>query len=167
MNSSASPLTSARSRSKPPRQLKDVFDRVTTAVQNRSKLLNDAHGYENQVTNNASAQAAAVTNEAATASANYVKYAQADAKRFNDLLPQYRANPELFVQFYVSDTMRAGADQRREMGAADERQWQNHRTSATVESRTAAAESPGESVNRKWTRRKNEEFAKWQLHTLA
>ena len=90
---------------KPPRQLKDVFDRVITAVQNRSKLLNDAHSYENSVTNAASAQAAAITNEAATASANYVKYAQADAKRFNDLLPQYQTNAQLFVQFYVAQTM--------------------------------------------------------------
>ena len=90
---------------KPPRQLKDVFDRVITAVQNSAKQLNDAHSYANSVTNAASAQAAAVTNEAATASANYVKYAQADAKRFSDLLPQYRANPQLFVQFYVAQTM--------------------------------------------------------------
>jgi membrane protease subunit HflK len=91
--------------SRPPRQLQDVFARVTTAVQNRSKLLNDAHGYENQITNSASAQADAITNEAATASANYVKYAQADAKRFNDLLPQYRTNSELFVQYYLAQTM--------------------------------------------------------------
>ena len=37
----------------PPRQLKDVFDQVTTARQNQNKVLDDAHSYENQVINSA------------------------------------------------------------------------------------------------------------------
>ena len=39
-----------------PRQLKDAFERVTTAEQERGKLLNAARSYENQVTNKASAE---------------------------------------------------------------------------------------------------------------
>jgi membrane protease subunit HflK len=81
-----------------PRQLQPVFDQVTTARENRNKLLNDARSYENQVFNHSGAQAISITNEAATASANFVKSITAESRRFNDLLPQYRINPDLFVQ---------------------------------------------------------------------
>ncbi|MFZ1074654.1 MAG: protease modulator HflK [Verrucomicrobiia bacterium] len=82
----------------PPRQLQEVFARVTTARENRNKLLNDAHSYENQVTNSASAQAVTIINEAATASANYVTNLTAEAERFGELRPQFENNPSLFVQ---------------------------------------------------------------------
>ncbi|MEJ0091000.1 MAG: SPFH domain-containing protein [Limisphaerales bacterium] len=82
----------------PPRQLQPVFAQVTTSRENRNKLLNDAHSYENQVFNQSGARATTITNEAATASANYVKSITAESRRFNDLLPQYRINPDLFVQ---------------------------------------------------------------------
>jgi membrane protease subunit HflK len=82
----------------PPRQLKDVFDQVTEARQNQNKVLDDAHSYENQVTNSADAQAAATINEARSAQALYVQSVQADAKAFSALLPNYRINPGLFQE---------------------------------------------------------------------
>lgn len=84
--------------SKPPRQLQPVFAEVTTARENRNKLLNDAHSYENQVYNQSSAHATSITNDAAVASANYVKSITAEARRFGDLLPQYWTNTDLFIQ---------------------------------------------------------------------
>jgi len=81
-----------------PRQLRDVFNQVTTARENRNKLLNDAHSYASQVLIQSDAQATSITNAAATASGNYVKSITAEAKRFNDLLPQYASNPNLFAQ---------------------------------------------------------------------
>jgi modulator of FtsH protease HflK len=89
----------------PPRQLKAVFDQVTTSRENRNKALNDAHSYENQVLNQSGAHATSITNEAATASANYVKSINAEAKRFSDLLPQYQTNSSLFVQMTFVQTM--------------------------------------------------------------
>jgi membrane protease subunit HflK len=82
----------------PPRQLQDVFTRVTTARENRNKLLNDAHSYENQVSLQAGAQAASITNAAAADRARYVDSITAEAKRFNELLPKYESNPSLFAQ---------------------------------------------------------------------
>ena len=82
----------------PPRQLKAIFDQVTEAEQNRNKLLDDAHSYENQVTNSAAAQGAAAISEARSARARYVQSVQADAKAFSALLPNYRVNPSLFEQ---------------------------------------------------------------------
>ncbi len=82
----------------PPRQLKAIFDRVTEAEQNRNKLLDDAHSFENQVTNNAAAEGAAAISEARSARASYVQSVQADAKAFSALLPNYLVNPALFKQ---------------------------------------------------------------------
>jgi membrane protease subunit HflK len=88
-----------------PRQLKDVFAQVTIARQNQSKQINDANTYKDKTLLAASGQASAITNEAAAASVNYVKYVQADAGAFNDLLPKYLSNPNLFVQQRLVDAM--------------------------------------------------------------
>jgi len=82
----------------PPRQLKDIFDQVIEARQKRAEALNDAHNYENQVTNNAAATTANIINLAQSMKFNYVTNLVAEAKRFNDILPYYRANPSLYVQ---------------------------------------------------------------------
>ena len=82
----------------PPRQLKEVFDQVTDARQNQNKVLDDAHSIENQVTNSADAQAAAILSEARSARALYVQSLRADAKAFSALLPNYQVNPGLFKQ---------------------------------------------------------------------
>jgi membrane protease subunit HflK len=91
----------------PPRQLKDVFDQVTEARENRNKVLDDAHSYENQITNTADAQASAIINEAISARARYVQSLKADAKAFSDLLPNYKINPGLFEQQKVVQVMGA------------------------------------------------------------
>jgi modulator of FtsH protease HflK len=82
----------------PPRQLQQIFDQVTEARENRNQVLDQAHSYENQATNNADAQASATINEARSASVLYVQSVQADAKAFSDLLPNYKINPDLFKQ---------------------------------------------------------------------
>jgi membrane protease subunit HflK len=92
-------------RSISPRQLKDVFDQVTEARENRNKVLDDAHSYENQITNTADARASAIVNEAISARARYVQSLKADAKAFSDLLPNYKINPGLFEQRNVVQVM--------------------------------------------------------------
>ena len=82
----------------PPRQLKEIFDQVTEARQNQNKVLDDAHSYENQATNSAGAQAAAIVSEARSARALYVQSLRADARAFSALLPNYQINPGLFKQ---------------------------------------------------------------------
>jgi len=88
-----------------PRQLKDVFDRVTIARQNQSKQIYEAKTYRDKTLLNAAAQASAITTTAATASTNYVKAIQADAKAFTALLPAFKMNPNLFAQQKVAETM--------------------------------------------------------------
>jgi membrane protease subunit HflK len=88
-----------------PRQLQDVFARVTIAQQNQSKQINDANTYRDKTSLNAAAQASAITTEAATASTNYVVAIQAEAKTFTDLLPAFETNRYLFAQQKVAETM--------------------------------------------------------------
>jgi membrane protease subunit HflK len=89
----------------PPRQLQDIFAQVTSARENREKLLNDAHSYENQVLSQAGAQASTITNEAESARARYVDSITAEAKRFSALLPKYESNPGLFAQVTLVQMM--------------------------------------------------------------
>ena len=89
----------------PPRQLKNVFDQVAAAKQNRDQVLNQAHTDENQITNSAGAQAASIVYAAISASSNYVANVQSDAKSFNSLLPNYQVNSDLFKQMELVQTI--------------------------------------------------------------
>jgi modulator of FtsH protease HflK len=84
--------------STPPRQLSDIFAQVTEAREKRAEALNDAHNYENQTTNSASATAENIINLAESAKFNYVTNLVAEAKRFSDILPYYQTNTSLYMQ---------------------------------------------------------------------
>jgi membrane protease subunit HflK len=88
-----------------PRQLQDVFARVTEAQQNQSKQINDANTYRDKTLLNAAAQASAITTEAATASTNYVVAIQADANAFTNSLTAFEKNRNLFAQRKVAEMM--------------------------------------------------------------
>lgn len=91
--------------SRPPLFLKADFARVTDAVQKRDKVINEARTVENQVLSKAGADAAGLINTAETESTWLVENLKAEAARFNDLLPAYRANPQLFAQQRLTETM--------------------------------------------------------------
>ena len=88
-----------------PRQLKQAFDQVTTAEQERGKVLNAARSYENQVTNKASADAESIINLAQSDRARRVSDMAAQAERFQEILPQYQDHPALFVQQRLTETL--------------------------------------------------------------
>jgi len=89
----------------PPRQLKDAFANVLKSEVTRSKTLNDARSYENQVLSKANADAASRINRAESERVQLVNNITAEAERFNELLPKYRANPNLFVQQRLTETL--------------------------------------------------------------
>ncbi len=91
--------------SRPPRQLKDAFANVLKAEVTRSKVLNEARSYENQVLSKASADAQSRINSAESERARLVSDITSQADRFNELLPQYKANPSLFVQQRLTETL--------------------------------------------------------------
>lgn len=88
----------------PPRQIKDAFENVLRAEVSRSKTLNEAHSYENQVLSKATADARSRVNSAESDRARYVNDLSANARGFEELLPRYRENPRLFVQQRITDT---------------------------------------------------------------
>jgi len=91
--------------SRPPRWLADAFNRVLQAEVTRSKVLEEARSYENHVLSKAKADAASRLNTAESERALLVKCVGADADRFKELLPQYRANPGLFEQQWLTEAI--------------------------------------------------------------
>jgi len=91
--------------SKPPRQLKQAFDNVITAGLNRSKVMNEALSYANQVTNRAASEATAAINIATANRTRYLQDLAAETERFQGLLPKFEANRDLFVQQRLIETM--------------------------------------------------------------
>ena len=92
-------------RSSPPRQLKDAFASVLKAEVMRSKVLDEARSYENQVTNKAGADAESLINLAQSDRARLVSDVAAQAQRFEEILPQYQRHPELFKQQRLTETL--------------------------------------------------------------
>ena len=91
----------------PPRQqqVKDAFANVLKAEVTRSKVLNEAHSYENQVLSKASADAASRINQAESERVQRVNEVASRAQQFKALLPNYSANPKLFVQQRLTETL--------------------------------------------------------------
>lgn len=89
----------------PPRQLKDAFESVNKAGQSQQKLLNEAHSYENAITNRASADAATRINVAKGDSARMVAEVSGQADEFQKLLPRYLENPQLFTDKLLTERL--------------------------------------------------------------
>jgi membrane protease subunit HflK len=78
---------------------------VTTARQNRDKLINDALSEQNRIASQAGAAAASITNAAESARTRYVTAIESDAAAFTELLPKYTGNPNLFAQLELAKAM--------------------------------------------------------------
>jgi len=91
----------------PPRQLKDVFAQVSSAMQNHDKLISDAQSVTNRILSEAAARAAAITNLAESARNQYVADVRSEAAAFKHLLdsPEYKKNPRLFEELKLAEAM--------------------------------------------------------------
>ena len=89
----------------PPRQLRDAFASVLKAEIARSKALNEARSHENQVTNKAGADAQSRLNLAESERVRVVSDVKSRAEVFLALLPEYNANPSLFVQRRLTESL--------------------------------------------------------------
>lgn len=91
--------------SRPPLFLKAEFARVNVAVQQRGTLINNAQAEANQTLSQAGAKSSAMKNIAEVERDSLINKLKGEAARFNDLLPAYRQNPNLFVERYLTETM--------------------------------------------------------------
>ena len=78
--------------------LQDAFDRVLTTQVASSTALSQARNYQTTVSNQATQLADALVNGAEADRKGMVDRTAGEASRFQDLLPQYQANPELLLQ---------------------------------------------------------------------
>jgi membrane protease subunit HflK len=79
----------------PPKEVKDAFDDVNAAREDKQSEENKARAYESQVVPVARGDAARIAAEAQGERVERVARANGDADRFNALLKEYRAAPEV------------------------------------------------------------------------
>jgi membrane protease subunit HflK len=79
----------------PPQEVIDAFKDVASAREDKSRIINEAEAYRNELLPKARGQAAAARNEAQAYSATRVQQAEGDASRFNALRVEYERAPEV------------------------------------------------------------------------
>jgi membrane protease subunit HflK len=89
----------------PPRQVKAEFERALQAEIQSDTTVRDAQQYANATTNQALAEARARVNLAEAERKNLLEFVGAEAKRFADLLPEYRRNPRLFTELRLAEAL--------------------------------------------------------------
>lgn len=90
---------------KPPMQVRDAFDDVVRADQDRTKLTNQAEAYSKKLIPNARGEAARILQEAEAYKAKVVAEATGEAERFNKILTEYQKAPEITKKRLYLETM--------------------------------------------------------------
>jgi membrane protease subunit HflK len=89
----------------PPKEVKDAFDDVNKAREDKQRIENEAQAYASQVVPVARGAAARIAAQAAGYKAERIANAQGDVERFNLLLTQYHAAPEVTRKRLWLETM--------------------------------------------------------------
>lgn len=89
----------------PPHEVKEAFDDVTNARENKQQTENEAQAYANQVIPEARGQAARIKAEAEGYRSERIARAEGDADRFNQLVTQYKSAPEVMRRRLYLETM--------------------------------------------------------------
>jgi modulator of FtsH protease HflK len=89
----------------PPHEVKESFDDVTNARENKQQTENEAQAYANKVVPEARGQAARIKAEAEGYRAERIARAEGDADRFNQLVAQYKTAPDVTRKRLYLETM--------------------------------------------------------------
>lgn len=89
----------------PPQSLVPKFQEFLQATIKRDDALLKAESYTNQVSSLARAEFESRTNKAIAERTLSVQLVNAEAKKFQDLLPKYEANPDLFTSIRQLETL--------------------------------------------------------------
>ena len=82
----------------PPREVIDAFKDVASAREDKSRIINEAEAYRNELLPKARGQAAALRNEAQAYTATRVRAAEGEAARFDALRVEYEKAPKVTEQ---------------------------------------------------------------------
>jgi membrane protease subunit HflK len=98
----------------PPREVIDAFKDVASAREDKSRIINEAEAYRNELLPKARGQAAALRNEAQAYAATRVRAAEGEAARFDALRVEYEKAPKVTEQrlYYeaVEEILRGAQD---------------------------------------------------------
>lgn len=89
----------------PPDQVMAAFKDVASAKEDKAKMINEAHGYRNEILPKAKGKAAQITNDAIAYKESRIISAQGDVSRFLQVLEQYRMAKEVTKKRLYIETM--------------------------------------------------------------
>jgi membrane protease subunit HflK len=89
----------------PPKEVKDAFDDVNKAREDKQSIENGALAYANKVVPVARGDAAVIAQQAEGYKAERIANAQGDTARFNQLLKEYKLSPEVTRHRLYLETM--------------------------------------------------------------
>jgi len=124
----------------PPAEVKDAFDDVNKAREDKQSIENNALAYANKVVPVARGDASRIAAEAAGYKAERIARAQGDAERFDLLLKEYKAAPEVTRKRLWLETMeQVMAGNRKVIDGSNGRTLINLPPTPTASPATAAA----------------------------
>lgn len=88
----------------PPQEVIDAFKDVASAREDKSRIINEAEAYRNEILPKARGQAAAMHNQAEAYSATRIQTAQGEAARFDALRKEYEKAPTVTKQRLYYET---------------------------------------------------------------
>lgn len=89
----------------PPQEVIDAFKDVASAREDKSRIINQAEAYRNELLPKARGQAAAIVNSAEAYSATRIRTAEGEAERFDALRKEYDKAPKVTKQRLYYETM--------------------------------------------------------------
>ncbi len=89
----------------PPEQVMAAFKDVASAKEDKSKMINEAHGYRNEILPKAKGKAAQIVNDAIAYRESKIIQAQGDTSRFLQMLSEYRVARDVTKKRLYIETM--------------------------------------------------------------
>ena len=89
----------------PPKQVLDAFKDVASAREDKSRLINQAMAYRNEIIPKARGQAAEIVNKAEAYKETKIRMAQGEANRFLKILKEYKKAPYVTKKRLYLETM--------------------------------------------------------------
>ena len=89
----------------PPKEVQDAFKDVASAKEDKSKYINEAQGYENDLIPKARGEAVKMTKEAEGYKIERIKKAEGDVAKFNNILTEYKKGGNITQARLYLETM--------------------------------------------------------------
>ena len=89
----------------PPEEVQDAFEDAIKAREDEQRIINEANAYRNDVVPKARGEGQGLLEQAEAYKTRVIKSAQGDTSRFNQLLAEYQAAPEVTRERIYLDTL--------------------------------------------------------------